>query len=106
MDIFINLYEYNISELGYEAEVAQLEYSIDTFHRGMTLTVNGLHHKLPILFKGLIDNIVSFTTSEENFQMIKVSECELIFLLSFSLLQISLYAFTGTITEKVLQLCS
>ena len=72
MDLFINLYEHNISELGYEAEVAQLEYSTDTFRRGMTLTMNGLNHKLPLLFRGLIDHLATFSTTHENFEMIKV----------------------------------
>ena len=103
MDLFINLYEHNISELGYEAEVAQLEYSTDTFRRGMTLTMNGLNHKLPLLFRGLIDHLATFSTTHENFEMIKVysSNENLMFVTNVFLLSSSNFLLFEYLKEQI-----
>ncbi len=48
MDMFISLFCHVTSEITYAADVAGLEYSIDSVHRGLTLCVTGFSHKLPV----------------------------------------------------------
>ena len=46
--MFVDLYCHVTSELTYEAEVAELEYSIEVTRRGLTLVVEGFSHKLHV----------------------------------------------------------
>lgn len=64
MELFVKLYKFTIMELGYNASVAQLEYvvfpaslvfslsfcrySLTIAFRGLSLTMSGLSHKLPV----------------------------------------------------------
>ena len=48
MDMFVDLYCHVTSELTYEAEVAELDYSIEVTYRGLTLIVEGFSHKLHV----------------------------------------------------------
>lgn len=48
MDLFMGLFSHVTSELTYEADVAGLEYCMDSTHRGLTLSVEGFSQKLPV----------------------------------------------------------
>ncbi len=50
MDMFVDLYCHVTSELTYEAEVAELEYSIEITRRGLSLIVEGFSHKLHVRY--------------------------------------------------------
>lgn len=71
MELFVRLYDHTIMEIGYEAKVAQLSYSLTVAYRGLSLCMSGLSHKLPNLFKKLITHFSKFTVSEEQFEMAK-----------------------------------
>ncbi|OQR74836.1 nardilysin-like [Tropilaelaps mercedesae] len=55
------------------AEMASLEYDLNGFNSGMTITFSGFNHKLPLLFDTVMDTLVTFDCSEELFQTIKLN---------------------------------
>ena len=54
MDIFVDLYSHVTAEQTYAADMAGLEYSIDSNHRGLTLSVTGFSHKLDVCIMLLV----------------------------------------------------
>jgi secreted Zn-dependent insulinase-like peptidase len=48
MDLFMGLFSHVTSELTYDADIAGLEYSLESNSRGLALTMTGFNHKLPV----------------------------------------------------------
>uniref|UniRef100_A0A4W3IYV7 Nardilysin b (N-arginine dibasic convertase) n=1 Tax=Callorhinchus milii TaxID=7868 RepID=A0A4W3IYV7_CALMI len=69
-DLFVNILAHNLAEPAYEADVAQLEYSLLAEEHGLVIKVKGFNHKLELLFQLIIDHLAQFTTTPEVFAMI------------------------------------
>jgi secreted Zn-dependent insulinase-like peptidase len=71
LDIFVNVLTLNMSDTVYNADIALLKYDSSVEHRGVVITVSGLNEKLPLFFKKIVDSMVTFSTTQEDFNMIK-----------------------------------
>jgi nardilysin len=71
MDMFLELLQLNMTHVVYNANMALLQYSASVENRGIAITVGGLNEKLPIFFKSIVDSFASFSTTQENFDMVK-----------------------------------
>ena len=47
-DFVATILEHNLSEIGYEADTAQLSYSLKTEETGLVVKMSGFNHKLPV----------------------------------------------------------
>ncbi|XP_071799391.1 nardilysin-like [Asterias amurensis] len=72
-DFVATILEHNLSEIGYEADTAQLSYSLKTEETGLVVKMSGFNHKLPLLFDTIVDYIVNFSVTEELFEAVKES---------------------------------
>ncbi|XP_027049416.1 nardilysin-like [Pocillopora damicornis] len=70
-DVFLCVLEYNLKEIAYAADVAQLGYSMTVNETGIVLKLEGFSHKLPLLFETIIDRIADFSVSTQTFEMVK-----------------------------------
>ncbi|XP_031561140.1 nardilysin-like [Actinia tenebrosa] len=70
-EIFLKVLEYNLKEISYAADVAQLSYSMNIHETGIVLKLDGFNHKLPLLFKTIVDYFVNFVVNEQTFNMVK-----------------------------------
>ncbi|XP_077588207.1 nardilysin-like [Stigmatopora nigra] len=68
-DLLVNILEHNLAEPAYEAEAALLEYKLVAAEHGLVIKVKGFHHKLPLLFRLIIDHLADFTAPPEVFNM-------------------------------------
>uniref|UniRef100_A0A8C6UNY0 Nardilysin a (N-arginine dibasic convertase) n=1 Tax=Neogobius melanostomus TaxID=47308 RepID=A0A8C6UNY0_9GOBI len=68
-DLLVNILGYNLAEPAYEAEVAQLDYKLVSGEHGLVIKVKGFNHKLPLLFRLIIDHLASFWASPGVFSM-------------------------------------
>ncbi|XP_066537001.1 nardilysin isoform X2 [Hoplias malabaricus] len=64
-DLFVNVLVHNLSEVAYEADVAQLEYKLLAGEHGLVIKVKGFNHKLPLLFNLIVDHLADFTTAPD-----------------------------------------
>ncbi|XP_038056169.1 nardilysin-like [Patiria miniata] len=72
-DFLASILEHNLSEIGYEADAAQLEYSFKTEETGLVMKMYGFNHKLPLLFDTILDYIANFSVTQELFDAVKES---------------------------------
>lgn len=70
-DLFLSVLEYNLKEIAYAADVAQLGYSMTVNETGIVLKLEGFNHKLPLLFETIIDHIADFSIGTQTFEMVK-----------------------------------
>ncbi len=49
-DFLATILEHNLTEIGYEADTAQLEYTLKTEESGLVMKMNGFNDKLPVSF--------------------------------------------------------
>ncbi|XP_044172178.1 nardilysin-like isoform X3 [Acropora millepora] len=70
-DLFLSVLEYNLKEIAYDANVAQLGYSMTVAETGIVLKLDGFNHKLALLFETIIDHIANFTATSQTFEMVK-----------------------------------
>ncbi|XP_073259534.1 nardilysin-like [Porites lutea] len=70
-DMFLSVLEYNLKEIAYAADVAQLAYSMTISETGIVLKLDGFNDKLPLLFDTVINHIADFTVSPQTFEMVK-----------------------------------
>ncbi|XP_071486548.1 nardilysin-like [Diadema antillarum] len=70
-DLFVNLLEHQLTETAYEAEAAELGYSLKALETGLEIKLYGFDHKLPLLFETIVDAIVGFSFSEDMFAAVK-----------------------------------
>ncbi|MED6256380.1 hypothetical protein ATANTOWER_024826, partial [Ataeniobius toweri] len=68
-DLFINILAHNLAELAYEADVAQLEYKLMAGEHGLVIRLKGFNHKLPLLLKLIVDQLMDFSTEPSVFNM-------------------------------------
>lgn len=68
-DLLVNILGHNLAEPAYEAEVAQLDYKLLAGEHGLVIKVKGFNHKLPLLFRLIIDHLASFWASPGVFSM-------------------------------------
>ena len=47
-DFLATILEHNLTEIGYEADTAQLEYTLKTEESGLVMKMNGFNDKLPV----------------------------------------------------------
>ncbi|XP_074609078.1 nardilysin-like isoform X1 [Acropora palmata] len=71
-DLFLSVLEYNLKEIAYDANVAQLGYSMTVAETGIVLKLDGFNHKLALLFETIIDHIANFTATSQTFEMVKL----------------------------------
>ncbi|KAJ8039795.1 Nardilysin [Holothuria leucospilota] len=72
-DFMVSILEHNLSEVGYDADVADLQYIFKTEETGLVMKVNGFNHKLPDLFQTLVDYLAGFTITVDLFTSVKQS---------------------------------
>ncbi|XP_078353430.1 nardilysin-like [Oculina patagonica] len=70
-DLFLSVLEYNLKEIAYAADVAQLGYSMNVSETGIVLKLEGFNHKLGLLFETVVDHMANFTVSTQTFEMVK-----------------------------------
>lgn len=70
-DLFVKVLDQNLSEVAYEADVAQLGYSVRAYENGVIIAVGGFSDKLQSLFRTVIDYIAQFEVSRELFNSMK-----------------------------------
>ncbi|PIK59768.1 hypothetical protein BSL78_03340 [Apostichopus japonicus] len=70
-DFMTSILEHNLSEVGYDADVADLLYTFKTEETGLAMKVNGFNHKLPVLFETLIDYLADFKVTDDLFESVK-----------------------------------
>ncbi|XP_022087201.1 nardilysin-like [Acanthaster planci] len=72
-DFLASILEHNLSEIGYEADAAQLEYRFKTEETGLVMKMYGFNHKLPLLFDTIVDYIANFSVTQDLFDAVKES---------------------------------
>lgn len=70
-DLFLGVLEYNLKEIAYAADVAQLGYSATVAETGIVLKLEGFNHKLALLFEAIIDHMANFVVTPQTFDMVK-----------------------------------
>eukprot|EP00057_Strongylocentrotus_purpuratus_P032639 XP_788330.4 PREDICTED: nardilysin [Strongylocentrotus purpuratus] len=70
-DLFVCLLEHQLTETAYEAEAAELSYTLKALESGLEIKLYGFNHKLPLLFETIVDVIANFTFSQEMFVAVK-----------------------------------
>ncbi|KAA0712124.1 Nardilysin [Triplophysa tibetana] len=68
-DLFVNILAHNLAEPAYDAEVAQLEYRLLPGDHGLYIRLKGFNHKLPLLFKLIVDHLSNFSAAPDVFGM-------------------------------------
>uniref|UniRef100_A0A3B4B4H9 Uncharacterized protein n=1 Tax=Periophthalmus magnuspinnatus TaxID=409849 RepID=A0A3B4B4H9_9GOBI len=68
-DLLVNILGHNLAEPAYEAEVAQLDYKLVAGEHGLVFKVKGFNHKLPLLFRLIVDHLAGFCASPDVFTM-------------------------------------
>ncbi|XP_020915476.1 nardilysin [Exaiptasia diaphana] len=69
--MFLKVLEYNLKEISYAADVAQLSYSMNVHESGIVLKLDGFNHKLPLLFQTIVQHFVNFEVTEQIFEVVK-----------------------------------
>ncbi|XP_067023914.1 nardilysin-like [Acropora muricata] len=91
-DLFLSVLEDDLKEIAYDANVAQLRYSMTVAETGIVLKLDGFNHKLALLFETIIDHIANFTATSQIFEMVKVrriSSLKYFYLITGGLFKIS-----------------
>ncbi|XP_065906248.1 nardilysin-like [Dysidea avara] len=71
LDLMIEVLLHNVAEVGYQAEVAQLSYSLVAEKSGLVMKLHGFNHKISLLLETLIDHMMSCDATEDAFIAIK-----------------------------------
>ncbi|XP_048256262.1 nardilysin-like [Haliotis rufescens] len=70
-DLFINILLNILTEAAYPAVLAGYEYWVEGFPTGIVISMEGFSHKMPLLFRCMVDHIADFMCSPELFAAIK-----------------------------------
>ncbi|KGL77582.1 Nardilysin, partial [Tinamus guttatus] len=71
LEIFVSILSLNLSEPAYGADIAKLKYKLVAGEHGLIIRVKGFNHKLPLLFRLIIDHVSEFSFTPAVFEMIK-----------------------------------
>ncbi|XP_063962831.1 nardilysin-like [Lytechinus pictus] len=70
-DLFVSLLEHQLTDTAYEAEAAELNYTLKAMETGLEIRLDGFDHKLPLLFKTIVEAITNFNFSQDMFVAVK-----------------------------------
>jgi insulysin len=71
LSLSLSLISDHLNEYTYDAELAGLNFSLDSSHHGLALKVGGYNDKLPVLLDKLLETILSFKINPERFAILR-----------------------------------
>ncbi|XP_065834712.1 nardilysin-like [Oscarella lobularis] len=71
LDLMLCVLEYNLKEIAYAADVAELSYSYSSHEHGAMLQLSGFSQKLPLLLETIQDYMAQLTVDPAAFEVIK-----------------------------------
>ncbi|XP_051979977.1 nardilysin b [Xyrauchen texanus] len=68
-DLFVNILAHNLAEPAYDANVAQLEYTLIPGDHSLFIRLKGFNQKLPLLLNLIVDYLADFTVTPDVLSM-------------------------------------
>eukprot|EP00124_Ichthyophonus_hoferi_P000400 Ihof_evm10s14 gene=Ihof_evmTU10s14 len=69
--LLIAILGFNVGEIAYDAELAEISHVINPYNTGFTIKMTGFNDKLHVLFAKVIDALANFECPERYFKMAK-----------------------------------
>lgn len=69
--LFVELLKDSLAEYSYDADIAELNYKLETTVYGIYLAIKGYNHKQPVLLKKILERITNFQVDPKRFSVFK-----------------------------------